>query len=42
MLHTLPEEGEAGPPIALVFDELEAMDLDFGDAVAPLEREPPR
>ena len=40
--HTLPEEGEAGSPIALAFHELQAMDLAFGDAVAPLEREPPR
>jgi hypothetical protein len=33
--HTLPEEGETGPPIALTFHELQAVDLAFGDAVAP-------
>jgi hypothetical protein len=36
----LAEEREAGPAIALTLDELQAMDLAFGDAVAPREGEP--
>jgi hypothetical protein len=36
----LPEEGKAGAAIALALHEREAMDLAFGDAVAPLEGEP--
>jgi hypothetical protein len=38
--HTLPEEGEAGPPTALTFPELQAVDVAFGDAIAPFQREP--
>jgi hypothetical protein len=33
--HTLPEEGEASPPIALAFEELESGDLPLHVAVAP-------
>ena len=36
----MPEERETGPAIALALHQLQAMDLAFGDAVAPLEREP--
>jgi hypothetical protein len=37
---TLPYEGEPGSPIALALHELQAMDLAFGHAVAPLAGEP--
>jgi hypothetical protein len=35
----LSEKGKAGPPIALALHELQAVDLAFGDPVAPLEGE---
>jgi hypothetical protein len=38
--HALPEEGNAGPPIALTLEALQPMDLAFGDAVVPRQREP--
>jgi hypothetical protein len=37
---TLPEEGEAGPPITLALHELEAMDMACRDPVAPLQGVP--
>jgi hypothetical protein len=38
--HTQPEAGEAGLAIVLRFHELQAVDLTFGNAVAPCQREP--
>ena len=32
----LPEERESSPPIALALHQFQAMDVAFGDAVAPL------